>query len=93
MVNKCEKIARCIDNLRLVPRFLVLACYIFYGVTAHWIILWLMNYDWQAIENEAVALAIAGFPSVILSALGGVVGSITNNYFKGGKNYDSDDGV
>jgi hypothetical protein len=80
------------NELRLMPRFLTLACYVGYGILCYAAWNWFVAYDFNALENEAVALAVIGFPSVILSALAGVVGGITKAYFNTPKTYGDGNG-
>ena len=44
-----------------------------------------MAYDFASLESEVVALAVVGFPAIILGVITTVLGSLTNNYFRTGK--------
>ena len=74
-----------LDALRIIPRSLVIFYYLFFAKFSFYLTDWFMNYDFTAIENPAVALAIAGFPVGILGVMTGVLGTLTNNYFRTGR--------
>lgn len=74
-----------LDALRIIPRFLVIFYYVFFAKFAYFLASWFMEYDFASLENEAVALAIAGFPAAILSVLNLVLGTLSNNYFRTGR--------
>lgn len=78
------RVAKRIDALRLIPRLLVIAGYIWYAQFAVWVSGWVMDYPFHDLESESVALAIVAFPTGILGVLAGVLASITNNYFRTG---------
>lgn len=72
------------DAWRLIPRLLILVYYVF-SIKAWWFVVeWFMAYDFAALESEIVALAVVGFPAVILGVITTVLGSLTNNYFRTG---------
>ena len=73
-----------LDALRIIPRFLVIAYYLFFFQFTYFLAEWFMAYDFATIENQAVALAIAGFPVGILGVMTGVLSALTNNYFRTG---------
>lgn len=69
---------------RLIPRILILVYYVF-SIWAWWFVVsWFMAYDFAALESEVVALAVVGFPAIILGVITTVLGSLTNNYFRTG---------
>lgn len=74
-----------LDALRIIPRSLVIFYYLFFAKFSFYLTDWFMAYDFTAIENQAVALAIAGFPVGILGVMTGVLGTLTNNYFRTGR--------
>jgi hypothetical protein len=74
-----------LDALRIIPRFLVIFYYVFFAKFSFYLADWFMAYDFTTIENQAVALAIAGFPVGILGVMTGVLGTLTNNYFRTGR--------
>ena len=74
-----------LDALRIIPRALVIFYYLFFAKFSFYLATWFMNYDFTTIENQAVALAIAGFPVGILGVMTGVLGTLTNNYFRTGR--------
>ncbi len=72
------------DAWRLIPRLLILVYYVF-SIRAWWFVVeWFMAYDFAALESEVVALAVVGFPAIILGVITTVLGSLTNNYFRTG---------
>lgn len=75
-----------LNALRIIPRGLVLAYYVFFAKFSYYLAEWFMAYDFNAIDNGTVALAIAGFPATILGVMAGVLASLTNNYFHTGGN-------
>ena len=69
---------------RVIPRVLILVYYVF-SIWAWWFVVdWFMAYDFAALESEVVALAVVGFPAIILGVITTVLGSLTNNYFRTG---------
>jgi len=74
-----------LDALRIIPRFLVIFYYVFFAKFAYFVATWFMAYDFSSLTNEAVALAIAGFPAAVLGVLNLVLGTLTNNYFRTGR--------
>ena len=79
--HRCGRWAECIDKLRIIPRIVLFVCYVAYIALTWEAWDWFTAYDFNALENEVVALAVVGFPAAILSALAGVIGSITKAYF------------
>ena len=73
-----------LDRLRVIPRILVIAYYLFFAWAWIFVVDWFVAYDWAAVTNQAVALALAGFPAAILGVLTGVLGKLTDNYFRTG---------
>ena len=80
------KFAARLNALRIIPRGLVVAYYIFFANFAYYVTEWFMAYDFDTIKDPTVALAIAGFPAAILGVMSGVLASLTNNYFRTGGN-------
>lgn len=78
------RFANRLDALRIIPRFLVMAYYLFFFQFTYYLADWFMSYDFATIENQAVALAVAGFPVGILGVMTGVLSALTNNYFRTG---------
>jgi hypothetical protein len=74
-----------LDALRIIPRALVIFYYIFFAKFSFYLAAWFMAYDFTTIDNQAVALAVAGFPVGILGVMTGVLGTLTNNYFRTGR--------
>ncbi len=74
-----------LDALRIIPRVLVIGYYCFFATFSFYLTDWFMAYDFTTIENQAVALAVAGFPVGILGVMTGVLGTLTNNYFRTGR--------
>ncbi len=80
------------NEWRVIPRALLLGYYAFFAYAWIWVVQWFMNYDFTAIENEAVALALVAFPGAVLAVLTTVLGSLTNNYFRTGAGNGSNGG-
>lgn len=78
------RFANRLDALRIIPRFLVIVYYLFFFHFAYYLTDWFMAYDFATIDNQAVALAVAGFPVGILGVMTGVLSALTNNYFRTG---------
>ena len=78
------RFANRLDALRIIPRFLVISYYLFFAKFSFYLTDWFMAYDFASLENQAVALAVAGFPVGILGVMTGVLGTLTNNYFRTG---------
>lgn len=79
------------DSLRIIPRILIGSAYLGYGILTYYAWDWFITFDWNSVENEAVALAIVLFPGAIISALAGVLGGITKAYFaKPGYTHDGE---
>ncbi len=72
------------DAWRLIPRILILVYYVFSIWAWQFVVRWFMAYDFAALESEVVALAVVGFPAIILGVITTVLGSLTNNYFRTG---------
>lgn len=69
---------------RIYPRILIGAYYVFFAVVFVWIASWFMSFNWDGIENQAVALAVAGFPVGVLGVLAGVLANLTGKYMNPG---------
>lgn len=78
------RIAEVMDALRIIPRVLILSYYAFFIKAWFYVVDWFTTYNWAAVTNEAVALALAGFPAAILGVISLVLGALTNNYFRTG---------
>ncbi len=74
-----------LDALRIIPRALVMFYYAFFAKFSFYLAEWFMGFDWSTVEDATVALAIAGFPVGILGVMTGVLGTLTNNYFRTGR--------
>lgn len=72
------------SDWRVMPRLLMLGYYGFFAYVFMWISGWFMAFDFSTVENQAVALAVAGFPVGILGVLSGVLLKLTEHYFKTG---------
>ncbi len=79
------RFANRLDALRIIPRLLVIAYYLFFAKFSFYLTDWFMAYDFASLENQAVALAVAGFPVGILGVMTGVLGTLTNIYFRTGR--------
>ena len=90
--DKVIQFAARLDALRIIPRLLISFYYLFFAWFSIFLAEWFMNYDFDALENEAVALAIAGFPAAVLGVMTTVLGSLTNNYFRTGSPNGSNGG-
>ena len=74
-----------LDALRIIPRSLVILYYLFFIKFSFFVTDWFMAFDWSTVTEPTVALAIAGFPVGILGVMTGVLGTLTNNYFRTGR--------
>jgi hypothetical protein len=83
--DPCIRLADRVDALRIIPRFLVIFYYAFFARFSFYLADWFMAYDFATIQNQAVALAIAGFPVGILGVMTGVLATLSNNYFRTGR--------
>ncbi len=83
--DKVIRFALRLDALRIIPRTLVIVYYAFFMNFSFYLADWFMAFDWASVENQAVALAVAGFPVGILGVMTGVLGTLTNNYFRTGR--------
>ncbi len=72
------------NQWRVIPRLLIISYYILFANSFVWVTQWFMDFDWSTVDNQAVALAIAGFPVGILGVMTGVLAHLTNNYFRTG---------
>lgn len=72
------------NDWRIFPRFLMTLAYGFAGYGWLFVVRWMLGFDWNSIENEVVALALAGSPAIILGVLTTNVGKLTDNYFRTG---------
>jgi len=84
--DKVINFAERLNALRLIPRGLIIGYYIFFANFSFFVADWFMAYDFDSIQEPTVALAIAGFPVGILGVMTGILGSLTNNYFRTGGN-------
>lgn len=84
--DKISKFARRLNELRIVPRALVVGYGIFLARFAYDMFYWIKSYDFAALESETVALAIVAFPTGVLGVMAGVLGGMVNNYFRTGGN-------
>ena len=80
------------DRWRIMSRILMTTYYMFFMFSFVWISDWFMTYDFNALENETIALTITGFPVAILTVLSGVLSMLTKNYFNSG-NYPTHTGA
>ena len=83
--DRVIRFAARLDALRIIPRALVIVYYAFFMNFSFYLADWFMAFDWATVENQAVALAVAGFPVGILGVMTGVLGTLTNNYFRTGR--------
>lgn len=78
------------NEWRIFPRLMITAYYGFFAGVFVWLSDWFMHFDWTGIDNQAVALAVAGFPAAVLGILSGVLANLTGKYLnplnQGGKN-------
>lgn len=79
-------IAKRMNALRIIPRLLMISYYAFFAKFSYFVAEWFMAYDFTTIDNQAVALAVVGFPTAILGVMSGVLASLTKNYFQTGGN-------
>ena len=88
MTDPWLKWAERIDALRIIPRILCFAYGGLYWVAFFWMVDWAMSYDYNALKNPNIALAIVGLPASLLAILGGIVASMTKDYWKGGRKWN-----
>ena len=69
------------DKWRVMPRILMSTYYLFYMFAFWRMATWAMDYDYAALQSDVLALAIVGFPTAILGALGMVLLGLTKHYF------------
>lgn len=67
----------------------MLAYYTFFIKAWFFVVEWFMYYDWSQVDRESIALAIVGFPAIILGVLTGVLSALTKSYWEGGRKWDS----
>ncbi len=82
--DKVIQFAARVDALRIIPRTLVIIYYTFFIKFSYYLADWFMTFDFASLESDVVALAVAGFPVGILGVMTGVLGTLTNNYFRTG---------
>ena len=81
------------NKWRVIPRILMFVYYGFFMYAFTWVAGWFMSFPFDTIDNQAVALAIMGFPTAILGVLSAVLATLTKNYFHTpGGNGGSDEG-
>jgi hypothetical protein len=78
-----------IDSLRVFPRLIITTIYAFFMYAWIYVVTWFMNFEWESITKDSVALALAAFPAAILGVLTQVVNSLTKAYWDSGRNWDS----
>ncbi len=79
------RFAERLDALRVIPRVLLVIYYAFFIKFSYFVTTWFMAFDWSTVTDATVALAVAGFPVGILGVMTGVLGTLTNNYFRTGR--------
>lgn len=82
--DRWELWAARLNSFRVVPRILIMVYYLFFIKAWFYVVDWFTGYDWGSVENQAVALALAGFPATILGIISAILASLTNNYFRTG---------
>ena len=90
MTDKWLTWAERIDALRVIPRLIMLVYYSFFIKAWFYVVNWFMAFDWSTVERESIALAIVGFPAVILGVLTGVLSTLTNGYWSGGRKWGNE---
>jgi len=73
-----------LNAFRVVPRALMLFYYGFFFRAWFYVVDWFMAFDWSTVDDQTVALAIAGFPAAILAVLTGVMSTLTKHYMQTG---------
>jgi len=87
--DRISRFATRLNELRIVPRALVIGYGVFLATFAYDMFEWIKSYDFASLESEAVALAIVAFPTGVLGVMAGVLGGMVNNYFRTGGNGNS----
>jgi hypothetical protein len=83
------ELAERVDALRVFPRAIMAGYYVFFAHAWYYVVDWFMGFDWSTIaDDEALALAVAGFPATILAVLTGVLSTLTKAYFASGRKWD-----
>jgi hypothetical protein len=69
---------------RPVPRALMIGYGVFFAVMTWKMTAWVMAYDFNALDNETLALAVVGFPAAILTVLSGVLMALMKHFITPG---------
>lgn len=71
------------NKWRIWPRLLTGAFSLFFFYAWFYVVDWFIAFNWEAVENQAVALALAGFPAAILTVITIVLGKLIDKYMNG----------
>ena len=68
---------------RIWPRILTGLYSIFFVCAWFYVVTWFMDYPFEMLDNEIVALAVVGFPAAILTVISLVLRKMVDNYMNG----------
>jgi len=81
--------AQRLNEYRVFPRIFVSAYLIFYAYAWVKVFDWFITFDWNSLPQDAVvgsvaAGAVAGFPAIILAAMGKMLKELLTSYWNNG---------
>jgi hypothetical protein len=71
------------NKWRIWPRLLTGGFSLFFFYAWFYVVDWFISFNWETVENQAVALALAGFPAAILTVITIVLGKLIDKYMNG----------
>lgn len=80
-------LAEVLDAHRLIPKVFVIAYASFYAVLLWDVWQWIKGMIEMDLEPMDI-VALAGIPGIVISALGGILGTITKKYFETGRKWN-----
>lgn len=81
--------AKWINEHRVFPRLFVSGYLAFYAYAWLLVFRWFIKFDWNTLPNDQIvgsvaAAAIAGFPAIILTAMGKMLKELLQSYWSNG---------
>lgn len=81
--------AKWINDHRVFPRLFVTSYLSFYAYAWLLVFRWFIDFDWNTLPNDQIvgsvaAAAIAGFPAIILTAMGKMLKELLTSYWNNG---------